>query len=139
MDNPQPVILFDGVCNLCNGFVQFIINRDKKGHFTFGALQTKAAQELLSAFDFPPSLMTTIVLIEEGKAYTQSDAVLRIARRLKGGWKLLYGFKVLPRFFRDWVYGLVSRSRYKIFGKRNECMIPTPEIRKRFLAEASEL
>jgi predicted DCC family thiol-disulfide oxidoreductase YuxK len=139
LNNPQHVILFDGVCNLCNGFVQFIIKRDKKGEFTFGALQTKGAQELLSAFDFPPSLMTTIVYIEGGKAYTQSEAVLRIAKRLKGGWKLLYGFIVLPRFFRDWVYGLVSRYRYKIFGKKNECMIPTPEIRRRFLAEANDI
>jgi predicted DCC family thiol-disulfide oxidoreductase YuxK len=139
LNNSQHVILFDGVCNLCNGFVQFIIKRDKKGHFTFGALQTKAAQELLSAYDFSPSLMTTIVLIEDGNAYTQSDAVLRIAKRLKGGWKLLYGFIVLPRFFRDGAYGLVSRYRYKIFGKRNECMIPTPEIKRRFLAEANDL
>lgn len=127
------IILFDGVCNLCNGFVQFILKRDKKEQFIFGALQSEKAKELLSAFNFSGEKMTTIVLIQNGKMYTQSTAVLNIAKRLDGGWKLCYGFVIIPKFLRDWVYSMVSKYRYKIFGERDACMIPTPELKRRFL------
>ena len=129
----NPVILFDGICNLCNGFVQFVIKRDKKKNFLFGALQGEGARQLLSSFDFPDENLTTIVLVEDSNIYTQSDAVLKIFKRLGGFWKFFSIFIFIPRPIRDWIYRLIAKYRYSIFGKRKECMIPTPELKSRFL------
>ena len=129
----KSIILFDGVCNLCNGFVKFVIPRDRNNRFLFGALQENYSKNLLATFNLPSDKITTIVLIEKGKVYTQSDAVLRIAKQLDGVWKWSYAFIILPKPARDWVYKLVAKSRYKIFGKRESCMIPTPELNQRFL------
>ena len=129
----HPVILFDGVCNLCNGAVQFIIKRDSDAVFRFASLQSDAGQEVLKRHDLPTEDFNTMVLVEGDAIFTKSTAALRILRRLGGVWRLAYGFIVLPRVVRDSAYGLIARNRYSWFGKREECMIPTPDLRSRFL------
>jgi predicted DCC family thiol-disulfide oxidoreductase YuxK len=125
------VILFDGVCNLCNGYVQFVIARDPAGRFRFGTLQSEAAQRLIGAA--APSLPDSFVLVEEGRIWTQSSAMLRVFRQLRFPWPLAYGLMIVPRSVRDWVYQRVSRNRYRWFGKRDVCMVPTAALRTRFI------
>ena len=133
----MPVILFDGVCNLCNGFVQFVIARDPAGRFSFGALQSAAAQRLLAAMPAPAApLPDSVILVEDGRLWMRSDAALLVARRLTFPWALAYAFIVVPRPLRDWVYDWVARNRYRWFGKRDVCMVPTPALRSRFLETA---
>lgn len=129
----HPVLLFDGVCNLCSGFVQFIIKIDPKGKFRFASLQSETGQEMLRAAGLSTSDLGTVVLVQKGKVFTLSDVALESTKILGGGWILFYGFKILPRFFRDGIYNWVARNRYRWFGKKEACMIPTPDIRKRFL------
>jgi predicted DCC family thiol-disulfide oxidoreductase YuxK len=126
------VVLFDGVCNLCNGLVRFVVKRDPDGRFKFAALSSDAAARALSRFDTGP-LPDSLVLIEDGNVFTRSDAALRIARRLGFPWQLAYALVVVPKFLRDWVYDLVARHRYRWFGRREACVVPTPTIRDRFL------
>ncbi|MCO5285378.1 MAG: DCC1-like thiol-disulfide oxidoreductase family protein [Chitinophagaceae bacterium] len=128
----KSVVLFDGVCNLCNGFVQFIIRRDKKDRFRFASLQSPEGQELLSEFPGNESLKT-IILIEDGRIYKRSTAALRVARRLPGFWPAFYGLIIIPAPLRDYMYNIVARNRYRWFGKKQECMIPTPELKAKFL------
>ncbi len=125
----NPVVLFDGVCNLCNGAVRFILARDPAARFRFASLQSEAARRLLGN-DAPAE---TIVLWEAGKIWSKSTAVLRIARGLRFPWSLCYAFVAVPRPLRDLVYDWVARHRYAWFGKRESCMVPTPELRARFL------
>ena len=122
-------MLFDGVCNLCNGAVRFILARDPAARFQFASLQSEAARRLLGE-NAPEE---TIVLREGGKIYSQSTAALRIARELRFPWPLLYAFIVVPRPLRDAIYDWVARHRYQWFGKREVCMVPMPEVRGRFL------
>lgn len=143
----RAVVLFDGVCNLCNAAVLFIIDRDPRGRFRFAPLQSDYATNLVAALGerlpeqapVPPPASAplpagdTIVLIEDGRVYQSSDAALRICGHLRGPWPLLSWFLVLPRGFRDWVYDLVARNRYRWFGRTESCRIPTPELRERFL------
>ena len=131
--DPRPVVLFDGVCNLCNRSVQFILKKDKKKQFRFASLQGKTGQAILQRFDLPMDHFNTILLLDGEKLYTHSTGTLKIAKRLSGAWKLLYGFIIIPRFIRDLVYNLVARNRYKWFGKKDSCMIPLPEWKERFL------
>lgn len=133
MGESAPVILFDGVCNLCNASVQFVINRDKRGKFRFAALQSEAAKALLKNFKGSTQELTTAILVKDNTYFVKSDAALEVARSLSGGWPLLYGFKILPSSFRNWIYDWISRNRYRWFGKKDECMIPTPELKQRFL------
>jgi predicted DCC family thiol-disulfide oxidoreductase YuxK len=128
------VILFDGICNFCNGSVNFIIERDAGAYFKFAPLQSPVAEKLLAENGIDKVETDSIVFIENGKAYTYSTAALRIARKLDGIWSVLYVFIILPEFIRDFFYKLFAKYRYKMFGKKDECMIPTPEIRSRFLA-----
>jgi predicted DCC family thiol-disulfide oxidoreductase YuxK len=130
----QSIILFDGVCNLCNGFVNFLIPRDKNQRFIFGSLQSAAGSRLLKAHHFPTDKITTVVLIEKDRLFSESTAVLKIFRKMSGLWPLLYGLIIIPPFFRDYIYKLISKNRYRIFGKRDACMIPNPELAARFLA-----
>ena len=129
------LVLFDGVCNLCNGAVQFIIDRDRTTRFRFAALQSDRAAKIIEErgltvrTDEPDSVM----LIEDGKVYDRSDAALRIARELDGIWPVFYAFIVVPRFLRDAVYKFIARHRYAWFGKTETCRVPTPELRARFL------
>ncbi len=131
------VILFDGVCNLCNSSVNFVIDRDRAGYFKFGALQTPEAEPFVAACGRDAGdeddLLQSIVLVEKGRCYTKSTAALKIARRLNGAWPLLYGFMIVPRFFRDFVYDWIAANRYKWFGKQDACRLPTPELKQRFL------
>jgi predicted DCC family thiol-disulfide oxidoreductase YuxK len=130
---PSSIVLFDGVCHLCNGSVNFIIERDPERRFRFAPIQSPIGQELLRRHDLPPDAIDTVVLIEGEKAYTRSTAALRIARRLGGLWPIAYAWIIVPRPIRDAVYKLVARNRYKWFGKKDACMMPTPEVRERFL------
>ncbi|MCE9667303.1 thiol-disulfide oxidoreductase DCC family protein [Myxococcus stipitatus] len=128
------VVLFDGVCNLCNGAVNFIIDRDPASSFRFAALQSDQAAALLAPLGRVPEVEPqSFILVEGGKVYERSTAALRIARRLRGGWKLFYAFMLVPRPLRDAVYRLVARNRYRMFGKAESCRMPTPELRARFL------
>jgi len=129
----QPIVLFDGVCNLCNSAVQFIIRHDKKKVFMFTSLQSDAGQKQLEQYNFPLDELNSFILIENNKAYTRSSGALRVVKKLKGLWPLLYGFMIVPKFIRDGVYDWVGRNRYKWFGKQEACMIPTPELKARFL------
>lgn len=126
------VILFDGVCNFCNSSVQFIIKRDPQGIYQFTSLQSEVGQKLLKDHEVPVEL-DSFIYIEDEKIYFKSTAALKVFRNLKGLWKLLYIFIIVPRPLRDVVYGVIARNRYKWFGKRDACMIPSPEQRKRFL------
>lgn len=129
----QSIILFDGVCNLCNGFVQFLIKRDLKSKFKFATLQSESGQRLLGKCNLTKDKTETVILIDGGEKYIKSEAVFRIIRIL-GGWiKLVLIFSLLPRAFTDFIYDQVAKNRYRIFGKRNECMVPTPALRNRFL------
>lgn len=127
------MILFDGVCNLCNGFVQFVIVRDPAQRFRFGALQSASARRMLDRHDTPQPPPDSIVLVEDSRVFTQSTAALRIARRLRFPWPLTYVFIAVPRPFRDWIYRIVARHRYAWFGRREQCIVPTPPLRSRFI------
>lgn len=129
----QSIILFDGVCNLCNSAVNFVIRREKKNLIQFAPLQSETAHLLLANRNMPAEEMKSFVFIEEGKLYTQSTAALRVCRHLNGLWPILYGFIILPPFIRDGIYKWVAKNRYKWFGQKNECMIPTPELQTKFL------
>ncbi|MCB9235180.1 MAG: thiol-disulfide oxidoreductase DCC family protein [Bacteroidia bacterium] len=129
----SPTIIFDGVCNLCNSSVDWIIRHDKKGIFKFTANQHETGSKLLEGQHLPDGEADTIFLYEDGKLFTRSTAVLRIARKLPFPWFLGFGGMIFPRFFRDWIYKWVAKNRYKWFGKKNTCRIPTPEERARFI------
>jgi predicted DCC family thiol-disulfide oxidoreductase YuxK len=129
----ESVILFDGVCNLCNGFVQFVIARDPAGRFRFAPLQSDAARRLLGGRDAPQEWPDSIVLVEDGGVFTRSTAALRVARGLRFPWPLAYAFVGVPRPLRDWVYDIVARNRHRWFGRRDVCMLQTPELRARFI------
>lgn len=126
------IILFDGVCNFCSGSVKFIIKRDPAAYFKFASLQSDIGEQLTEEYNVNKEV-DSIVLIENHRYYTESTAALRIAKRLKGGWRLFYVLKIIPKFLRDKPYKFVAKNRYKWFGKKDACMIPTPDIRKRFL------
>jgi len=127
------VILFDGVCNLCNGFVTFVIARDPGGRFKFAPLQSAAAGRLLGNTAARGAWPDSVVLVENGRVWTRSAAALRIARGLAFPWPLAYAFVAVPRPIRDWIYTLVARRRYQWFGKRDVCMMPTPALATRFI------
>ena len=129
----MPVVLFDGVCNLCNGSVRFVIERDPHKHFQFAPLQSETATTLIGRTADPLAMPDSIVLVDDGRLYVRSTAALRIARRLRFPWPLLWLFMAVPRPLRDWVYDVIARHRYGWFGRRDTCMVPTKEIRDRFL------
>lgn len=128
------IILFDGVCNFCNGAVNFIIERDKAAYFKFAPLQSEVAEKLLAENGINKIDTDSVVLIEDGKVYTYSTAALRVARHLDGAWSWASRLSVVPASIRDFLYKLFAKYRYKMFGKQDACMLPTPEIRARFLA-----
>lgn len=129
----NPIILFDGVCNFCSGVVNFIIERDTKGVFRFAPLQSDAGQRILEHFNLAGEDFDTFVLVEGEEFHIKSTAALRMCRLLGGFWKLLYVFIVIPAPIRDALYDYVARNRYRWFGKKEECMVPGPEVRRRFL------
>lgn len=127
------IILFDGLCNLCNGSVQFIINRDSKKQFRFASLQSSFGKNQLHAFGLSANELYSIILVKDGTYLQKSNAALEIAKNLEGQWPLFYIFKIVPRFLRDWIYDIIAKNRYSWFGKKDSCMIPTPELKSRFL------
>ncbi|WP_194774412.1 thiol-disulfide oxidoreductase DCC family protein [Pararhodonellum marinum] len=127
------LILFDGVCNLCNHAVDFILKRDKARLFKFGSLQDQKVQEILKNFSIKGDFLDSIVLIQGDKVYYKSRAALEISKKLKGLWPLFYIFILVPVFIRDPVYDWVARNRYRWFGKNDTCRIPTPEEKEHFI------
>jgi predicted DCC family thiol-disulfide oxidoreductase YuxK len=129
---PEKVILFDGVCNLCNGAVQFIIKRDTHKRFSFASLQSAYATHVLKDNHLVMG-MDTLVLLSNKRVFSKSRAVLEISKALPGAWPLLYVGRIIPAFLRDAIYEWVAKNRYRFFGKRDTCMIPSPELKSRFL------
>ncbi|HEX2639533.1 MAG TPA: thiol-disulfide oxidoreductase DCC family protein [Pyrinomonadaceae bacterium] len=139
------VVLFDGVCNFCDASVNFIIDHDKSGYFKFAPLQSEEGRRLGFEYGFESAAarsenpggdlipIDSVILVENGKAYTHSTGALRVVRRLGFPWSLIYAFIVVPRPIRDYFYRLFAKYRYRFFGKKDQCMIPTSEVRSRFL------
>lgn len=129
----QPIILFDGICNFCNNAVNFIIKRDKNSVLKFAALQSNIAHKILKNNNLPTADLHSFVFIEKDKIFIRSTAALRVCRYLNGLWPLMYGLIIVPRFIRDSIYKWISKNRYRWFGKKEICMIATPDIKVRFL------
>jgi predicted DCC family thiol-disulfide oxidoreductase YuxK len=127
------IVLFDGVCNFCNASINFVIEHDRAGYFKFAPLQSAAGEELIAEHGIDRIETDSVILVEKGEVFTHSTAALRIAKRLDGPWSWAYGFIVLPRSLRDMAYRLFAKHRYRLFGRRESCMMPTPEVRARFL------
>lgn len=127
------VVLIDGVCHLCQGLVRFIIPRDPKGRLRFAPLQSETGSGLLQSSGLDAGQLSTVVFLDKGAVYTESAAVLRIARNLRFPWPAAYIFMIVPRPLRDAVYRYVARNRYRWFGRDEQCLLPTPDIRRRFL------
>lgn len=127
------VILFDGVCNLCNSSVNLVIKKDKKDVFKFAPLQSDFGEKSLKKYKIDPKDTDSIILIDGGKFYIKSSAALHIAKHLSGLYPLLYGFMIVPKFIRNWVYDYVAKNRYRWYGKKESCMIPTSELKAKFL------
>ena len=132
MNNNEKILLFDGICNLCNNLVFFIIKRDPKSQFKFAALQSETGKLLLKKYILESNNLNTVVYIKGEKYFLKSTAILNIIKDLGGYWKLFYAFIIIPKFIRDFIYDLIAKSRYQIFGKKESCMIPSPDINKRF-------
>jgi len=133
MKEEHPVILFDGVCNLCNSSVQYVIRYDPERIFRFASLQSPFAAKILALHNLPLNTYNSFILFDHNKIYTGSTAALLVAKRLKGFIKLLYGFIIVPKFIRDAVYNMIARNRYKWFGKKDVCWLPTKELQNLFL------
>jgi predicted DCC family thiol-disulfide oxidoreductase YuxK len=132
----QTIILFDGVCNFCNTAVNFVIKRDKKSVLKFAPLQSEFAKRILINHHLSAEDLSTFLFIENNKIYTKSIAALKVCRYLKGLWPLLYGFIIVPEFIRNGIYNWIAKNRYQWFGKKEVCMIPSADVRSRFLNDA---
>jgi predicted DCC family thiol-disulfide oxidoreductase YuxK len=133
VEKKHSIILFDGVCNLCNSSINFVIKRDKSDEFRFTALQEEPGISLLKRHHINTKDTDSIVLIENETVYVKSSAALRVSRKLSGAWPLMYVFVIVPTFIRNGVYDYIAKNRYKWYGKQDSCMIPTPELKKKFL------
>jgi predicted DCC family thiol-disulfide oxidoreductase YuxK len=127
------IVLFDGVCNLCNGAVNFLIDRDKNNRLHFASLQSDFGQSVLRDFAMEVDDFDTFIFLHKDKLFTRSSGALEVMRILGGFWLFLYIFKIVPPFIRDAVYNLISKNRYKWFGKRESCRMPTPDLKAKFL------
>ncbi len=134
----HPVVVFDGVCNLCDATVRFILDRDPAGRFRFAANQSAVGRELLARHGLDPTDLSSVYLIEDGRLWARSTAVLRIVRHLRRPWPLAYGLILVPRPVRDLAYRVVARLRYRLFGRRKACRLPRPGERSRFLDATPE-
>lgn len=128
-----PLLLFDGICNLCNGCIQILLKIDRRKQLRFASLQSRKGQETLTRFALALNPLPSIVLVDKGQAHFRSTAVLLSLRRIGGPWTIFYVFIAVPRPLRDLVYHLIARNRFRMFGKRTECMAPTPDLKARFL------
>lgn len=129
----SPVILFDGVCNFCNGIVNFVIRNEKGSRIRFATMQSDAGRRLLIQYGYPADDLSSFVFLENGKLYNRSTAALKVSKYLKGLWPVMIGFIIVPVFIRDALYKYISKNRYKWFGKKEICMVPSPELSSRFL------
>jgi len=127
------IVLFDGVCNFCNATVNFVIEHDKAGYFKFAPLQSEIGEHLIAKHGINTAETDSVIVVENDQAYMHSSAALRIARRLDGLWSWAYAFVVIPKPIRDFFYKVFAKHRYRLFGKQDTCMMPTREIRARFL------
>jgi predicted DCC family thiol-disulfide oxidoreductase YuxK len=135
LNSTDNVILFDGFCNLCSATVQFVIKRDKKNKFKFASLQSVFGQSILHRFHLSPHDLNSFILYKNGKIYLRSTGALLVAKELPGVWPLLSAFIIVPPLFRDAVYNFISKNRYRWFGKKNECWLPTPLLREKFIEQ----
>ena len=133
MLHEHPVIFFDGICNYCNKVISFIIRKDKKKIFRFAALQSNAGQRTLQQLNLATDKFESFILLDKGKVYQKSSAVLRLYNKLPWYWKWTQLFWIFPVFIRDYFYNIIARNRYLWFGKRNNCMIPAQGVKERFL------
>jgi predicted DCC family thiol-disulfide oxidoreductase YuxK len=133
MNEKHAIVLFDGVCNFCNERINFIIRHDKKDYFRFAALQSDIGKKILADHGIEMADPDTFILVENGKTYDRTTAALRIVKHLDGLWPAMYAFIIVPAFLRDIVYRIIAKNRYKWWGERESCMMPTPEVRKKFL------
>jgi predicted DCC family thiol-disulfide oxidoreductase YuxK len=129
----HPVILFDGICNFCNSTINYVIRKDPRAVLKFATLQSDTAKKILAGDHLTAKGLNSFVFVEKGKVFTRSTAALRVCRYMKGLWPLMYGFMIVPRFIRDGIYDWVAANRYKWFGKKEVCMVPTGSMRARFL------
>ncbi len=129
----NPVVLFDGVCNLCNSSVIFIIKRDAQSKLKFASLQSTYGVAQMKLFNLSSSSLNSVLLIKNGHLFQRSNAALEIVSMLDGIWPILYLFKIVPRFMRDFIYDWIAKNRYHWFGKKDMCMLPTPDMKARFL------
>ena len=133
MNYNKPIILFDGVCNFCNAMVNFIIRQDRKRAFLFAALQSESGRKLLQQYHINWQRSDSFVVIENDKAYMKSNAALKLYAKLPWYWKWTQSLWIVPKFIRDWVYNVIARNRYRWFGKKDVCMVPTADVKDRFL------
>jgi predicted DCC family thiol-disulfide oxidoreductase YuxK len=129
-----PLVLYDGVCALCNGSVRFLAPRDRTGRLRFAAIQSEPGQAVLRRHGLPLEDWESFVFLEDGVAYRQSAAAFRILRYMGGGWRLLRMFRILPRGLTDWLYDRVARNRYALFGRHDQCLVPTASLKAKVLA-----
>lgn len=135
MSHSKSIVFFDGVCNLCNASIDFIIKRDRNNKFLVGALQDSFSKAILSVHDVDEDYLDSLVLLENGEIFYKSTAALKIARKLSGLWPVFYPLIILPKWLRDPVYDFIGKNRYRWFGKKNTCRIPTPEEKAKFLSK----
>lgn len=129
----HPIVLFDGVCNLCNGVINFIIENDKQSKFRFASLQSTESVKILKSYGINDTTLNSVVLVYQNKIYTQSSAALHILKLLGGIYSVGYLFILIPSFIRNWIYQLIAKNRYKWFGKKDNCMVPSESVKKLFL------
>ena len=133
MKPDHAIVLFDGMCHLCTATVQCIIKRDPHGYFTFASLQSEVGRTLVEKYGLHPDALDTFVVVEGARCFTRSDAVLRVAHHLSGGWALWRGLALIPKPIRDWGYTVIARNRYRWFGTHETCMVPSRDLLDRFL------
>lgn len=130
----KSLLLFDGVCNLCNGAVNFIIDKDHCNRFVFASLQSKLGQQMARKYNFPKDDFKSMVLVKGNKVFLKSDAALEVSRDLSKGWRLLFAFKIIPKFIRNGIYDIIAANRYKWFGKEDQCRVPSADLQNRFVS-----
>jgi predicted DCC family thiol-disulfide oxidoreductase YuxK len=130
---PDNLVLFDGVCNLCSALVQFVIRHDPAAKFRFAAIQSEIGREIFQSHGLDPADLQTFVFVADGRMFVRSDAAIEVVSRFGGAWRILRVFRFVPRVVRDSIYTIVARNRYRWFGRKEVCMVPTPEIKERFL------
>ncbi len=135
MSRSQSIVFFDGICNLCNASIDFIIKRDFKNQFLVGALQDDFSKEILSGHQVRQDYLDSLVLLDDDRIFYKSTAALKISRELSGLWPIFYPLIFLPKWIRDPIYDFIGKNRYRWFGKKNTCRIPTPEEKAKFLSK----